>query len=495
MAYLQDELNEYCGGDAYPFHMPGHKRRLNSMGDPFKIDITEIDGFDNLHHAEGLLLEAQKRAAKLYGSGETHFLINGSTAGILAAIGACSAQSAGRLCPDTGRREAAESGFVPAAGRATLVMARNSHKAAYHAAEINGLKTVYLCPETAGEINGPILPGEVERVLREQFNTAGAGYSAGRVCAVFITSPTYDGVVSDVRAIAQAVHRYGIPLIVDEAHGAHFGMHPVFPQSSVRLGADLVIHSVHKTLPSLTQTALIHVNGPLVDRRRLHHMLDIYQTSSPSYILMASIDSCIRILDEEGGALFNELAENLGDFYSSMCGKLKTFSFIRTDDPSKILIRPHNMTAKELYSRLRLDYKLQPEMAARSYVLMICSVGDTAQGFARLKRALLEMDDISGMALPKADEARGRAFLSELPDTVMTIAEASDSDQERVHFAEAAGRISAEYLYLYPPGIPLTVPGERIDRHLIRQAEEYLALGWAVEGAEDYSLESVWVLR
>lgn len=115
----------------------------------------------------------------------------------------------------------------------------------------------------------------------------------------FITSPTYDGIVSDVRAIAEIAHRHGIPLIVDEAHGGHFGMHEIFPESSVKLGADLVIHSVHKTLPSLTQTALIHVQGKLVSRRRLREMLDICQTSSPSYVLMASIDQCIRMLESQ----------------------------------------------------------------------------------------------------------------------------------------------------------------------------------------------------
>ena len=228
MPYLYDELVRYCGSDAYPFHMPGHKRRLGQLNDPFSFDITEIDGFDNLHHAEGILLEAEKRAARLYGAEETHFLVNGSTAGILSAIGA-----------------------VTTAG-GHLLMMRASHKAAYHAVAAGGLTAHYLsglCGGSAPHIRlvggfgkrtssdgaepgrsqadglteldcgQPADPAEVERALAED----------PRIQAVYITSPTYDGIVSDVRAIAEIAHRHGIPLIVDEAHGAHFGMHEIFP--------------------------------------------------------------------------------------------------------------------------------------------------------------------------------------------------------------------------------------------------------------------------
>ena len=532
MPYLYDELVRYCGADAYPFHMPGHKRRLGQLNDPFSFDITEIDGFDNLHHAEGILLEAEKRAARLYGAEETHFLVNGSTAGILSAIGA----------------------VTTAGGR--LLMMRASHKAAYHAVAAGGLTAHYLsglCGGSASQIRlvggfgkrtssdgaepgrsqadglteldcgQPADPAEVERALAED----------PRIQAVYITSPTYDGIVSDVRAIAEIAHRHGIPLIVDEAHGAHFGMHEIFPESSVKLGADLVIHSVHKTLPSLTQTALIHVQGKLVSRRRLREMLDICQTSSPSYVLMASIDQCIRMLESQGRELFDRLAENLGWFYTAVAD-LSSISCIVTDDPSKILLRPAGHEAGELYDALRQTWHLQPEMLSRSYVLMLSSIGDDEEGFRRLSEALHQIDrswstagsppTVGKATMPEGDrrkpvgigeqeeqealsavtgpeasrEMAGSAdrpaehARSSFPEAVMTIRKAQDSAQERVLFAEAAGRVSGEYLYLYPPGIPLITPGERIPNDLPVRVWDLMAAGYAVEGTDDYSLSSIW---
>ena len=532
MPYLYDELVRYCGSDAYPFHMPGHKRRLGQLNDPFSFDITEIDGFDNLHHAEGILLEAEKRAARLYGAEETHFLVNGSTAGILSAIGA-----------------------VTTAG-GHLLMMRASHKAAYHAVAAGGLTAHYLsglCGGSAPHIRlvggfgkrtssdgaepgrsqadglteldcgQPADPAEVERALAED----------PRIQAVYITSPTYDGIVSDVRAIAEIAHRHGIPLIVDEAHGAHFGMHEIFPESSVKLGADLVIHSVHKTLPSLTQTALIHVQGKLVYRRRLREMLDIYQTSSPSYVLMASIDQCIRMLESQGKELFDRLAENLRWFYTAVAD-LSSISCIVTDDPSKILLRPAGHEAGELYDALRQTWHLQPEMLSRSYVLMLSSIGDDEEGFRRLSEALHQIDrswstagsppTVGKATMPEGDrrkpvgigeqeeqealsavtgpeasrEMAGSAdrpaehARSSFPEAVMTIRKAQDSAQERVLFAEAAGRVSGEYLYLYPPGIPLITPGERIPNDLPVRVWDLMAAGYAVEGTDDYSLSSIW---
>lgn len=529
MPYLYDELVRYCGSDAYPFHMPGHKRRLGQLNDPFSFDITEIDGFDNLHHAEGILLEAEKRAARLYGAEETHFLVNGSTAGILSAIGAA----------------------TTAGGR--LLMMRASHKAAYHAVAAGGLTAHYLsglCGGSAPHIRlvggfgkrtssdgaepgrsqadglteldcgQPADPAEVERALAED----------PRIQAVYITSPTYDGIVSDVRAIAEIAHRHGIPLIVDEAHGAHFGMHEIFPESSVKLGADLVIHSVHKTLPSLTQTALIHVQGKLVSRRRLREMLDICQTSSPSYVLMASIDQCIRMLESQGRELFDRLAENLGWFYTAVAD-LSSISCIVTDDPSKILLRPAGHEAGELYDALRQIWHLQPEMLSRSYVLMLSSIGDDEEGFRRLSEALHQIDrswstagsppTVSKAALPEGDrrkpvgigeqealsavtgpeasrEMAGSAdrpaehARGSFPEAVMTIRKAQDSAQERILLAASAGRVSGEYLYLYPPGIPLITPGERIPGDLPVRVRDLMAAGYAVEGADDHSLSSIW---
>lgn len=481
MESLYDSLSAYCGTDFYPFHMPGHKRRMGIPGDPFSFDITEIEGFDNLHHAQGRILEAQKQASALYGAEETWFLVNGSTAGILSAIGAC-----------------APSGKI--------LMARNSHKAAYHGVFLNRLEAVYLYPGQRGEINGPIRAEDVKRALERESG----------IRAVYITSPTYDGIVSPIGEIAKLAHEKGIPLIVDEAHGAHFGMHPFFPESAVKQGADLVIHSVHKTLPSLTQTALIHANGNLVDQRRLKKLLGIYQSSSPSYVLMASIDHCIGLMQEHGAELMEAFAGRLKRFRASV-RDLQVLSILETDDPSKILISVGNCSGewngRRLCGLLREKYRLEMEMEAGSYALALTSVADDDEGFCRLSAALHEIDGRLQREM-SAPCGTGKKDVRETPapcgtgeknvrensgmfrtEAVMTIAEAEAAVQERLRLQDCAGRIAGEYVYLYPPGIPLVVPGERIRKEMPDQWEAYRRSGYALQGPEDFDLEWLWVVR
>ena len=244
----------YGKSDVYPFHMPGHKRKSLSFPNPYEIDITEIDGFDNLHYATGMIKEAEVRGAELYHSKRCFFLVNGSTCGLLAAISAAT------------RR-----------GDKVLV-ARNCHKAVYHALYMNELQAEYLYPSiTKNGIQGQITAEQVQESLYENPDAV----------AVILTSPTYEGIVSDVAKIAEVCHEHGIPLIVDEAHGAHFGFGGGFPENAVKLGADAVIMSLHKTLPSFTQTALLHLTSDLIDEKRVERYLSIYETSSPSYIFMA----------------------------------------------------------------------------------------------------------------------------------------------------------------------------------------------------------------
>ena len=218
MSTIYDKLKDYSDSDYYGFHMPGHKRNLDMLKStvPYKIDITEIEGFDDLHHAEGILKEAQIRAARIYHADETHFLINGSTVGILSAIAGVTKKGD------------------------TILVARNCHKSVYHAIYMNELNPVYLYPDFnhCAQLNTEVSVDDVREALDK--------YPSIR--AVVIVSPTYDGVVSDVEAIAEAVHEKGIPLIVDEAHGAHFGFHPYFPQNANTRGADIVIHSGTKFL-------------------------------------------------------------------------------------------------------------------------------------------------------------------------------------------------------------------------------------------------------
>jgi len=480
MQLLYDKLKSFGQSDAYPFHMPGHKRRGMDFENPYQIDITEIEGFDNLHHAQGILKEAEERAAHLYGSEETYFCVNGSTAGILSAISAC----------------------VPCGSR--ILMARNCHKAAYHAVFLRQLEVTYIYPQKVGQlgINGGLLPEKVEEMLIKYPD----------IRAVFITSPTYDGIVSDVGGIAEAAHRHHVPLIVDEAHGAHFGFHEYFPESSVKQGADIVIHSLHKTLPCLTQTALVHVNGKLADRAALRDYLGIYQTSSPSYVLMASMDSCVGLLRERGEELFESYVKRLKEFreraqalHRIRVADIERRADIYDVDMSKIIISDikGKIPGNELYERLRCEYGLWLEMAAGRYALAMTSVMDTREGYDRLVRALYSIDEevphIWETDLQESGCCQKEDGLPENTAVLPIWKAAGRGDdgyrRKRLMLQESEGEISAEYMYLYPPGIPLIVPGEKISGEFIEKVLQYKKLGHSIQGCSDYEAESIEVLE
>lgn len=471
MSELFKQLKIYADSDYLPMHMPGHKRRIGDIGNPFFIDITEIGGFDNLHHAEGILLEAQRRAANLYHSEETHYLINGSTAGILSAISGC----------------------VPFGGK--ILLARNSHKSAYHAVMLKGLRVEYLYPQSLDGmgINGPISPEDVENALK---NNPG-------IQAVMITSPTYDGIVSDVKSIAEIVHGYGIPLIVDEAHGAHFPFSEHFPRDSVSCGADVVIHSLHKTLPTLTQTAMIHLNGSVVDRERIRKYLTIYQSSSPSYVLMASLDHCVEWISCHQEA-FERFYEELTQFRQSL-KSMKVLKILEAPgmDESKILISviDTKVSGHELDRILREEFHIELEMACSSYVCAITTVGDTKETLERLEKALQKIDEElqerdADICLQKggsriAVTASGGDGVIRT-ESVCTIQEAEEAEKEECLLENACGRISSDFVTLYPPGIPILAPGEKISAEIVERLKRYTKEGFEVHGICEGSL---WVLK
>ncbi len=465
MGCLYNRLREYSRSDYYGFHMPGHKRQLNMLGSEpaYSIDITEIEGFDDLHHAEGLLKSAQERAAKVYHGEETHFLINGSSVGILSAVAGV-----------TKRGD-------------TVLVARNCHKSVYHAIEMNGLNPVYLAPgfHASMQMNTEVFAEDVKAALRAN----------PKIRAVVIVSPTYEGVISDVEAIVGAAHEKGIPVIVDEAHGAHFGFHSYFPENSNKKGADIVIHSLHKTLPSLTQTALLHINGNLVRREKVRRFIHMLQSSSPSYILMASMDSCIEMLENRRQELFEPYVRSLQALREELQA-LKGLKLVWTDryDPSKLVISGEDvgLTGKMLYRILLEKYHLQMEMAAGKYVLAMTTVGDTQEGFRRLSCALSEIDEENRRRGRESFQKTGNIPCLPAPDVVYN---SSEIEEMLEHFHEtgvnrvearlwrdSVGYVSVEYAYLYPPGIPLIVPGERVSQEAADMLQWYYEMGFSIEG-------------
>lgn len=465
---LYDSLVNYAASDYYPYHMPGHKRNRNTgaMAELFGLDITEIDGFDNLHQAEGIIRQAQERAAKLYGSEETFFLVNGSTCGVLSAI-----MSA------TDRQD-------------TILVARNCHKSVYHAAFLQELNLRYIYP---GQIEEYEIP---DAISAEEVRNALELYPECR--AVVITSPTYEGVVSDIGAISRIVHEKGKLLIVDEAHGAHFGLAQGMPENAVKQGADLVIHSLHKTLPSMTQTALLHVNGTRVNRKKLRRYLRIFQSSSPSYVLMASMDSCISYVWENAASCFAKLKQNHKKFLSRMenCRHIrigepealqgKGYCFIAWDICKLVIsVKGASMTGQELYDILLREFHLQLEMAAGSYALAIMTIADEEEGWKRLADALLQIDGRIEYVKDKEKEAESKIHSNHKPAVNMTIAQTLERAVTVVPLEQAQGETAGDFINLYPPGIPIVVPGEVIDAGIIRQIRESLDSGLRVQGISE----------
>lgn len=480
MERLYRALENYSREDYYPFHMPGHKRNPGTVDTklPFDRDITEIEGFDNLHHPEGILKESQEAAAEVYGTRECYYSINGSTAALLAAVSAA----------------------VP--GNGQILVARNCHKAVYHALYLRNLTPTYVYPQMDKKwwINGGISPDKVERALAAN----------PEIKAVLITSPTYDGVVSDIGKIAEIVHRHEIPLIVDEAHGAHFHFSNYFPASAAELGADLVIQSFHKTLPAMTQTAVLHNCSDRVDSRLIRRFMGIYQTSSPSYILMASIDACMDTMAAEGKQMFRDFTRILEQTRK----RLSVCKYIRLVDPvkgkngvfdydrSKLVFstRASLLSGSDLYHILLDRYHIQMEMESENYVLAIASVGDREEGFERLCQAIEELDqeqaDLIKAGIPAEEnkklDTRSMHFVL---TQMMSMADAMEAPTEKCPLEESIGRISAEFAYLYPPGIPLITPGEQITGQFIRNMRIYMDKGLYLQGLEDYTNKTILVVE
>lgn len=496
-AYQYDDmlgkLEAYSKENIVPMHMPGAKRNseligryMDDMPAPYDIDITEIDGFDNMHNADGMIKKAFEKTAALYGADESLFLVNGSTAGNMAAI-----------CGVTDKGD-------------SIIVARNCHISVYNAIILNELDANYVYPQYDDEY------GYYKGIsLREIKDTVEKNESMGKdIKAVVITSPTYEGNVSDIKNIAAYLHEHNIPLIVDEAHGAHFKFSCEFPQTAVEQGADIVINSVHKTLPSLTQTAVMHINYGYVNVSKVKRYWNIYQSTSPSYILMGSIDRCMSIIEKDGEYLFENYISKLKILRNKL-GQLKNIKLIDSDDISKIVIGCDN--AKKLYDILLNEYGIQLEMSSLKYAIAMTSIFDSAEYYDRFYNALCEIDrrynanNINNSAnnnqnyaerynifnntssIKKADIKVNIADFKN--EALMSIAKALNEgdkngyDKIMMNDSSLYGRISAKMVYVYPPGIPILCPGEIISENVVNIISKAIDNGLEVVGLELDGLE------
>ena len=445
-------------------HMPGHKRNvkgiefLEALG--AKYDITEIDGFDDLHNPQGILLESMRKAASLWQSDNSFFLVNGSTCGVLAAVAACAKVS----------------------GNGKLIMARNCHRSVYNAAELNNLTPIYIAPPPVEGFGfcGSISPKAIEIAIQDNPGTP-----------VILTSPTYEGILSNISEIAVICHMHGSPLIVDEAHGAHLNLSPHFSGGAVSAGADIVIQSLHKTLTGLTQTGLLHLGGGLITPDDVSRELALFETSSPSYLLMSSIDGTRELLETRGAELFKAWNSRL-DRLDAMVSPLQNlkvpghsdlFDCQKKDglagyakrgieshavygyDRSKILISCEgtDTTGISLMDELRSRFGIECEMAACGYVVAMTGILDLEKDIKRLGKALCALDTEIHRTAPRLPFTAAK-----IPPRKMSVSEVRKVDTKLMSIKDTKGRISAEYIWAYPPGIPLVVPGEELTEETVR---------------------------
>lgn len=409
----------------YPFHMPGHKRVSICADLPYEMDMTEIEGFDNLHDAKKCIKDIEDNAAKLYSANRAFMLVNGATCGIMSAIGSL-----------TNRGD-------------KVLIARNCHISVYRAIRLFCLKPEYILPDYIKDgkdtypIFGSISPEAVDEKLCQNPDTR----------LVVVTSPTYEGICSDIKSISNVCRKHKVKLFVDEAHGAHFPFNKFFPDSALNNGADVTVVSLHKTLPSLTQTAILLTNDiNLV--RDLKYQLSVFQTSSPSYILMCSVEKCLEYVHNNS---FDEYAKRLKDFEKKL-KQLKNLKLIlryNTEnifsyDRGKLVISTAhaNLSGSQLAALLRDKFKIETEMSLDDYIIAMTSVCDSDYGFELLSEALVSIDKCCERV-----ECYSPRLINKLPEKVYEPYETDFDDNE----------ISKRDVFVYPPGIPILVSGEKIN--------------------------------
>lgn len=480
---LAEALISYLDKQNRPFHMPGHKqgaglpRELVELwgAEVFRYDLTELPGLDDLHAPREAILKAQEAAARCFGAEETWFLVNGSTVGIQAAVLAC-------MGPED-----------------LVLVPRQMHRSLLGGLILSGARPVYL-PAEVEPVYGIPLASRTEAVEK-------ALNDYNDIKAVVTVHPNYYGIAGDVGHTAGACRERGIPLLVDEAHGAHFLFDRRLPLPALEAGADAAVQSWHKLLTSLTQTAVLHCQGSRIDRERLRRWLSILQTTSPSYLLMLSLDFARWQMENHGEAVWSRVLELAEGFRSRVKGipglqclgeEIKQSPSVHGWDPSKLLVKVDGLgiTGFEAAGWLRDRAGVQAEMADPQNVLFMLTAGDNRESVECLERALSrlarEHPPVGSVSRWGGEGYRNLFRLS--PRVILTPGQAFRRGSRKLGLLEAVGEISAETICPYPPGVPLLAPGEEITREIVETIKELKAWGIGWQGQADPLLETIRII-
>lgn len=476
---LFDALMEYVDRETIPFHVPGHKKGVGADAEfkkfigenPFKIDVTVFKLVDSLHHPTGPIKKAQELASDAYGSDASFFCIHGTSGAIQAMI------------------------MSVVGSYDKIIIPRNVHKSVTSGIILSGATPVYMQPELDKEVGiaHGVTPETVEKTLKENPDAK----------AVLIINPTYYGVATDIKKIATIVHSYDIPLIVDEAHGPHLGFNDKLPMSAIEAGADICCQSTHKIIGALTQCSLLHVCSKRISVHRVQQMLSLLQTTSPSYILMASLDCARRQIALHGDELLDksislanyarEEINKIPGFYSfgkEIIGNPGVFAL----DPTKITItcRDLGITGFQLDMILSDKYHIQLELSDLYNGLAVGSFGDTKENIEALINALKE---ISNEYENNENKKSDFIDIPAIPEQVKIPRDAFNSEKVVLPLNDSKGRISGEFLLAYPPGIPVLCPGEIITEEIINYIQKLKDAGLYVQGTEDLEVNFIKVVK
>ncbi len=466
---LVEALRNFQQQSPVSFHVPGHKHGElsglpNEIRSALKYDQTELNGLDDLHYPDSAIKEAEELLSEAYGAERSFFLVNGSTSGNLAMIHA--------VCKE---------------GDCVLVQ-RNAHKSIFHALELAKLRPVYLAPEWGVESES------AEGVSLNTLKNALRQYPEAK--ALILTYPNYYGMAgAEIKEMISYSHQFNIPVLVDEAHGAHLLAGYPFPQSALVYGADAVVQSAHKTLPAMTMGSFLHIQGERVDQGRINKYLRMFQSSSPSYLIMASLDDARAYIHTYSSPDMQYFEEKRKLFIDSL-KTIKGLELFEADDPLKIMLRVKGYNGFRIQEKLE-EKDVYTEMADSRQVLLVLPLLKQAYSypFAEIRSRIREA--VQMLRKEQADKK-----LPIPPHEPISISEPEISyeaidmaDSEWISYTKAMGRHSAAMLTPYPPGIPLVLPGELWTQSKLEQLMDHLAAGAIIQGEHKLAEKQLSVIQ
>ena len=453
-APIVEALRRAYENPTYQFHIPGHTKGKGVFKDFRKLigekalNIDTTDEFDNLgtlHPATGPIKEAQELAAEAFGAKKTFFLLNGSTAGNLAL--AMSLTKKGQK----------------------IIVNRNCHRSILTGLMISGAEPVWICPNRIEDwsVWGNIDAAKIEELLEKNKD----------VSMVWITNPTYEGVVSDIKSISTVCKKYGIPLIVDEAHGCLWNFNKHLPETALKLGADAVVHSLHKTGGSMSQSSMLHIaKDSLIDEIAVEKALKLLHTTSPSLMLLASLDAARANLQSKSGQKQLDNAVKNAKYLRTRLDAIPGLHQLKGDfgyktDVTKVFIKIDGLSGKRLESILEIDFGIEVESASDIGVLILCNIGNKHSDFKYLADSLEKIASTHYQDIYYLENRKHMPMLE--PKIKMSLRDAFYAEKERIPKTEAIGRISAEVVAECPPGISILLPGELITEEHLPYLNDY----------------------